>query len=275
MLISIFKTEKERTFKPDKILEKNIFIVEGLGKKLSFSEIAKKENVSKQNIHERFSRVCVSLEEFEPKLVDLYTNFDTTLDLTLVINNYWLGFVARLVLLRNNKVFLSNTKEYLIVTVKLQHKKVHIKKGDYFTISSPFLQELRGKLPVKVESFAQKLGVNPTKLQDFLEDIFSSKVYIIDDYILSVQKGSIFNAIRLYCTSEEISYDGTLKELYKKFSKYENVFKQFKITNYKEFYNHLNSQMFLYAKFLEKDKNTKRYEVKNYLKKTNSKEKGK
>ena len=245
---------------------KDKFIIIGFNENKSIAEIAENIGISRQALHLRFIALCDVIENIEPKIKDIYDSFDTYLNLNLVADVFWRKFIAKLVVFRNKDIFISNIKENHLCDIKLYHHAIYVKKGNYTSVVSSFLKPIKNELPISVIKFASDLELNDAKLEEFLENLFHDKVYIIDRYILSTQRGSLFKALKLYCNSEEINYQGNLKELYNKFdSKYKFIFERFNIKNYEDFITYIKKQMQTFVECVSRRKGTKEYELTKFL----------
>jgi len=237
-----------------------------------YPTIAKEHGVSIPALQKRFTQAFAEIEEIEPRVKDLYSNFDTYLNLRNVITKEWVLVIAKLVSLRIPNAFQSSIDKACIVDNKLKHRRVLVKtkhKPEYESITAGFLKELSEKLPYKIEDFAKEKELNPKKVEEMFDDLFFEKVCNMNGWILSTRK-SLFKAIALYGSDEKIAYDGTLKELFEKFwNKYKSLFKKYGVNNYDDFISYVKKNIEFFSSFVGVNDETREYETKRYLQKNN------
>jgi hypothetical protein len=230
-----------------------------------YPTIAKEHKVSVPALQKRFMQAFAEIEEIEPRVKDLYLNFDTYLNLRHIITKEWVLIISRLVSLRVPYAFQSSIDKACVVDKKLKHRKVIIKskhKPEYESITSEFLKEISGNIPCRIEDFAKEKKLNPEKVQELLNDLLPEKVCNMDGWILSTRK-SLFRSIIIYGSDEKISYDGTLLELFEKFwMKYESLFKSHGVNNYDDFKFYIKRKIDSFGRFVCVDKKTNEYETK-------------
>jgi len=237
-----------------------------------YPTIAKEHGVSVPALQKRFTQAFKEIEEIEPKVKELYAKFDTYLNLRKVITKEWVLVIAKLVSLHLPNAFQSSIDKACIVDNRLKHRKVLIKtkyKPEYESITAGFFKELNEKIPCRIEDFAKEKGLNPEKVEEMINHLFSEKVCNIDGWILSTRK-SLFKAISLYGSNEKINYSGTLKELFEKFwNKYKSLFKKHGVNNYDDFISYVKKNIEFFSSFIGVNDETREYETKKYLQKNN------
>lgn len=249
-------------------IDKYDYIVIGLQEGKSLSLIAEEKGVGRQAIQKQFERVCEEVEEIESSITELINNFDTFLNLEEVIEKKWVNFIARMFIFKDKNTFISTINRACIVSRKLSHSLKIIKRGDKEIegCEIKFLESVKDDIPTLLKDVATELGVNATKLQECLDVLFPDRVVVVSGFILSVRKAIIL-PMALYMNSEEIKYDGTLKELYELFLiRHRELFLFFNINSFEDFISKLKRNIDKF-KFVSRRADTKEYENVRYMQK--------
>lgn len=276
--MKIFKRHKIKK----EVLDTKIRYIENYYKDLmalnegkDYPTISKEHNVSIPALQKRFEQAFAEIEEIEPKVKKLYENFDTYLNLRKLITKEWVLVIAKLVSLRLPNAFQSSIDKACIVDNRLKHRRVMVKtkhKPEYESITAGFLKDIAKNLPYRIDTFAEERGLNPNKVEEMFNDLFFEKVCIMDGWILSTKK-SLFKSIAFYGNSDEVNYDGTLRELFEKFySKYKQLFKKHGVKNYDDFLFYIKRDIENFSSFVGVNAETKEYEVRRFLQRNNIKE---
>lgn len=265
-------SKKLKTESP--LVDKYDYIVLGLKESMSYIEIAKSKDIKMPTLQKQTLALFRELENIEPKITKLWQEFDVYLDLKEVVEPFWINIVKRIVILRNQSVFVSPLDINLIVTKKLYHKVNNITpkkpKKPYTAISVEFLKPFGKEIPCRVEDVAKELDVDASKLQYIIDRLFFEKIIMIDGWLLALRT-SIFKSMVIYGSSDKIFYEGTLRGLYEMFNKkYSKLFKKHKAKTYDDFIIQVKKKIDIFS-FVGVSVDGE-YENRRYLKKNSIKE---
>ena len=261
----------------DEVVEKYNYIIVGFGDGKGYKQIAEEHGIKVPTMQKRVNKLFALMEEIEPNIKKLYLKFDTFLDLSKEVEPEWSKTVAKMVAKNVKNSFVSPIKKDCVADKALKHEVLRIKADEnhskpYNSIQAPFLKKISKELPITIEVLASQLKLNPKRLEEFLETLFSERICIIDKWILSTRK-SLFKSIALYGENlDKIGFSGTLEDLYKKFNKKcSKMFFNFDIKNYSDFVKYVKSRIDIFP-FVRIREDTREHELQKYMKDNNIKE---
>ncbi len=270
--MKIFKNKKidKEKYRYIDYIDKNYSILRMLNDGKTYSQIATKIKTTVPTVQYRLKKTFEEIEEIEPEITKLYSEFDTFLDLKKIIVKEWVYIIARLLVNKIPNSFQSTIDMSCIVDTKLKHLqyKKHLKnRKPYNTVTGQFLTDLSAQLPCKLEWYAKEKGINPEKFEHMINVLFFEKICLMNGWILSTRR-SLFKSIILYGSDNKINYDGKLHELFNIFfTKYKKMFFDLRINSYNEFIKKLKKNMHLFKGFVMLEHNSKKYEIIQYLRK--------
>lgn len=253
------------------LAEKYDYIIKGIEEGKTFEEIAENKNVTKQFIHLNFKRICEEIISAEPRIINIYKNFDTFVDLNKIVRKNWVNFIARLAGLKNKNIAGTHLGNNYLIDRKLKYDVIIRKNNHIAVANSSYIQKyLLRNVPISIKDMAKELELNELKLAEFLEIVMSEFYYVIDGFVISSSKERFQSTIRNYCLSNEINFEGTLEEFYNKISsKYPKNIKSFKIYSFNDFEKYIQRRYSEFSSFIVRLEKDKRYELKTYAKKEN------
>jgi len=241
------------------------YLIEGLSVGKNFSQISKEIGVSRQTIHNRFVSLCSEIEEIEPRIKFLYSEFDTYLDLTNIITKKWLCFIERLIIFRQKHIISTPLKKHFLIDIKFKH--FYLNASSYPVLSGEFISNLKKELPISVKEFASYYQVDSIRLQHLLNTLFGYRIFILDEYIVAFEERAFVKALINFCSSEKIAFSGTLFDVYSLFYKhYPSRMKKRKIYDYNDFIQYIQRRYNLFSSAILRRCDTKEYELKRYMK---------
>jgi predicted DNA-binding protein YlxM (UPF0122 family) len=256
-------------------------IIDGIKNNKSFSDIALKNNCSRQAIHKKFVKICDYIITKQPELKTLYDNFDTYLDINNDVDvlctkrdsvDLWKKIILRLVLLKNKNVFSSSDRINYLMDSKLYYKRFKTKTSIDTTLSCKFLSDLKPIMSddgisyiedigtkLYINNIASRLGLTAPRLKSVIGDVFDDDFFFVDDYLLPVNKRGVFRAMELYChivmikrrereksISDGIDSFNLLEHTYTVFNdRYNSKLVLHSINSYGDFITYLNSRKIL------------------------------
>jgi len=267
-IYKIFKDTKEKyidcSFVSSCYRCKHSYLIDGLSSGKNLSEIATEIGVSRQTIHNRFISLCSEIEKIEPRVTLLYTDFDTYLDLTIIITKKWLFFIEKLIIFRQKNIISTPLKKHFLIDSSFKHYYLNV--NSYPVLTGDFISYLKKELPMSVKELAAYYQVNSTKLQYLLNTLFGYRIFILDGYIVSFEERAFVKALVNFCSSEKIAFSGTLFDVYSLFYKYyPNRMKKRKIYDYNDFIQYIQRRYNLFSSAILRRCDTKEYELKRYM----------
>lgn len=210
--MKLFKNKKEinELLNNNPVGEYIILLNEGY----SVPDVAKKFNITRQNVHLKLISFYKKLEVVEPELIKLSEEFDTYLNLNKIVPKFLVGIVFRYMLYKNKRTRNGVLLKGVLVDEKIKFGVIwedKTTKTKPLAMTGDTYKLLKNNTPLSIKEFATLVSLNEAKLQLYFKELLKGRVYVFKDKICSVRYNSFIYAVSVYC---QTYYEGKLYDLY-------------------------------------------------------------
>lgn len=185
-----------------------------LNEGITIPDVAKKYNMTRQNLHLKLIKYYKELEVIEPNLINLAEEFDTYLNLNKVVPEYMVSSVFRYIHYKNKQVRSGILLDGTLVDKRLKFSVVWEDaktKKKPLAVSDGVFKILNKEIPISIVDFAKNISMNEERLREYFYELLCERVYIYKDIIVSVRFNSLIHSVSVFAKEY---YDGSLCELY-------------------------------------------------------------
>lgn len=244
----IFKKKKrnerfEALMKSIRASDEFSYIFHSIAEEKPLKEILEHLGYSKQRLHVQKITLFDMILKAEPEIQKYIDEFSVYLDLKNVFEVEWIEIIKAIMIYKNKHITYERLGKNHIVLID---KAFAFKQNN----NRELMVFIANCLPCPIDFLAAKTELEAKKLKELIAVVYRNKFIVMDNYILSSIKKSIFVAIANFAKV----FDGNAKELFEKFYlKYPDLLSNVRIKNFDDFSHTINRHMGLFPLFIQVD----------------------